>query len=163
VSVDAWRGLRQREARAQSEPFRCRVDRDQEVEVAALAEDDEGGEASSRCRAMRSVESRSSHRLRMRCELETLLHTVPLQDPCAEMTTAVSHDARSGRRTDAAPSSSSFRGGMDGAVDDPACRGGGGCIVRRAAQDEAERAAGGGREREPPRRHLIDADAGAFR
>src|ERR1700737_3933060 len=42
--------------------------------------------------AMRSVESRSSHKLRMRCELETLLHTVPLHDPCSEMTTAVAHE-----------------------------------------------------------------------
>src|SRR5258708_21428242 len=57
--------------------------------------------ASCDCRAMRSVESRSSHRLRMRCELETLLHTVPLHDPCSEMTTAVAHETREEpRRTD---------------------------------------------------------------
>src|SRR5262249_60045011 len=61
------------------------------------------GEGASRhCCAMRSVESRSSHRLRMRCELETLLHTVPLHDPCSEMTTAVAHETHEEpRRTDA--------------------------------------------------------------
>ena len=54
---------------------------------------------------MRSVESRSSHRLRMRCELETLLHTVPLHDPGSEMTTAVAHEPRGqARRTDAVTS-----------------------------------------------------------
>src|SRR5256886_9124109 len=53
------------------------------------------GEGASRhCRVMRSVESRSSHRLRMRCELETLLHTVPLHDPCSERATTVAHETR---------------------------------------------------------------------
>jgi hypothetical protein len=35
-------GLRQRQACAQSEPLRRRVDPNQKVEIAALAEDDEG-------------------------------------------------------------------------------------------------------------------------
>ena len=35
--------LRQRETGGKSEPLRCDVDREQEIEVAALAEDDEGG------------------------------------------------------------------------------------------------------------------------
>src|SRR5262249_20298716 len=110
-----------------------------------------GEDASRRCRATRSVESRSSHRLRMRCELETLLHTVPLHDPCSEMTTAVAHETREEpRRTDAVTALS-----IEGRrrADDPARRGGGRPVVRRSAQDEAERVAGGGCEREPPRRH----------
>src|SRR5262249_61171084 len=115
-----------------------------------------GGKAPPRhCRATRSVESRSSHRLRMRCELETLLHTVPLHDPCSEMTTAVAYETREEpRQTDAVTAL-----GIEGRrrADDPARGGSGRPIVRRSAQDEAERVAGGGREREPPRRHLIDA------
>src|SRR5262245_24332580 len=124
-----------------------------------------GSDASSRSRAMRSVESRSSHRLRMRCELETLLHTVPLQDPRAEMTTAVAHEMRDQtRRADAVPSFVIAAREQRGCcrVDDPARYGGGGRIVRRSAQDEAERAAGGGREREPSRRHLIDSARAYF-
>ena len=35
-------GLRQCEARRESKPLRCGIDRQQEIEVAALAEDDEG-------------------------------------------------------------------------------------------------------------------------
>src|SRR5262249_50078090 len=57
---------------------------------------------SLRSPAQRSVDSRCSHRLRMRCELETLLHTVPLHDPGSEMTTTVAHETHNKtRRTDA--------------------------------------------------------------
>src|SRR5262249_30230849 len=111
-------------------------------------------------RATRSVESRSSHRLRMHCELETLLHTVPLHDPCSEMTTAVAHQPRrEARRTDPVRPVGTLppMGGGRRPADDPARPGGGRPIVRRGAQDEAERVAGGSREREPPRRYLIDA------
>src|SRR5712691_9484309 len=59
---------------------------------------------SRHCRAIRSVESRSSHRLRMRCELEPLLHIVPLHDPCSEMPTAVAHQSRGEARRADAPS-----------------------------------------------------------
>src|SRR5262249_56655567 len=112
------------------------------------------GEGASRhSRATRSVESRSSHRLRMRCELETLLHTVPLHDPCSKMTTAVAHEPREKpQRTDAVTALS-----IEGRrrADDPARGGGGRPIVRRGAQDEAERVAGGGRGGEPARRPPI--------
>jgi hypothetical protein len=105
---------------------------------------------------MRSVGSRSSHRLRMRCELETLLHTVPLHDPCSEMTTAVAYEMRDeARRADAGSFTSPCRDGWRRA-DDPACCGGGRRIVGSGAQDEAERVAGGGRKREAARSHLID-------
>src|SRR5260221_8938111 len=103
---------------------------------------------------MRSVESRSSHRLRMRCELETLLHTVPLHDPCSEMTTAVAHETREEpRRTDTLTALS-----IEGrrCAHNPARGGGGRPLIPRGAQDEAERLPRGGREREPSGRPLID-------
>src|SRR5262245_45314429 len=115
------------------------------------------GDATSRdCRAMRSVDSRSSHRLRMRCELEALLHTVPLHDPGSEMTTAVAYQMRDeARRADAVKSFVALCRKRR-RTDDPARRSGGRRIIRRGTQDEAERVAGGGREREPARRHLVD-------
>ena len=152
--------LRQRQAGAQAEPLRRRIDRDQHVGIAALADNDDGEGGARRpsrvpyahCRAMRSVESRASHRLRMRCEDETLLHTVPLHDPCSEMSAAIAHEARGEpRRADAVRRRRGRR-----RADDPARRGGGRRIVRRGAQEQAERVAGRGREREPPRRHPID-------
>src|ERR1700704_5353209 len=115
-------------------------------------------EVSCDCRLMRSVESRSSHRLRMRCELETLLHTVPLHDPCPEMTTAIAHEPRGqARRTEAVTSFVASCRAREGGrrADDPARRCGGGLIVRCSAQEQTESVAGGSREREPPRHHLI--------
>src|SRR4030081_29301 len=113
-------------------------------------------EVSCDCRLMRSVESRSSHRLRMRCELETLLHTVPLHNPCPEMSTAVAHEPRGqARRTEAVTSFIASAGAEEGRrrADDPARRGGGRLILRRGAQEQTGGGAGGGRKREPPRHH----------
>ena len=94
--------LCQCEARAQATLLSRGVDRNEKIDIAALAENDEGEGASRDCRAMRSVESRPSHRLRIRCELETLLHTVPLHDPGSGMTATVAREARGqAGRTDA--------------------------------------------------------------
>src|SRR5882672_2555406 len=93
--------------------------------------------ASCDCRLMRSVESRSSHRLRMRCELETLLHTVPLHDPCSEMATAVAYEPRDeARRADAVHIAAPCKGEGRRRPDDPARRGSGRSVVRRGAQGE---------------------------
>src|ERR1700704_587442 len=104
-------------------------------------------EVSCDCRLMRSVGSRSSHRLRMGCELETLLHTVPLHDPCSEMTTAVAYEMRDeARRADAGSFTSPCRDGWR-RVDDPACCGGGRRIVGGGGPGGGGRGARGGRER----------------
>ncbi len=76
--------LRQRETRVQAEPFRRIVDGDDQFGIAALAVDDERPAArarDSRDLAIRSVESRRSHRLSMRCEQETFIAVTPLQNP----------------------------------------------------------------------------------
>src|SRR5437764_10812880 len=104
---------------------------------------------------MRSVERRLSHRLRIRCELKTLLHTVPLHDPCSEMTTTVAHEPRSeARGADAAPARCRRSGWRR--ADNPPRHGSGMIVVRRGAQKQAERVARCGSEREAARRHLID-------
>src|SRR5260221_6555163 len=104
------------------------------------------------------VESRSRCRLRMRCELESLLHTVPFHDPCSERATTVAKKTREEAwRTEAVTSL-----GIASRADAPARDGGGRRLVRRAVQDQAERVSGDGGERKPPRRHLIDAARAHF-
>src|SRR6516165_1121981 len=118
---------------------------------------------SRHCCAMRSVERRVSHRLSIRCELETLLHTVPLHDPCSGAATAIAHKTHCpARRPDSA---ASLRGGKRKrtcGADDPARCSGAVRIVWFRTQKKAERAAGCCGKRQPPHRHLIDAARGCL-
>src|SRR6516165_3393655 len=111
---------------------------------------------SCRCRAIRSVESRSSHRLRILCELETLLHTFPLHDPCSGMTTTVARQVHCpARRADVVESRRwKIRRGR---CKHPARCAGGGLIVRLRAQQKPQRVSSCCCERKTARGHMLDA------
>ena len=159
--------LRQRETRVQAEPFRCFVDGDDRLGIAAFAVDHHstsprvgrvpprappphplpvnGEREKSRDLPMRSVASRHSHRQSRRCEGEALIAVTPFENPCAERAAAVAHElaAKHGlflRR--------SMRDGRRRA-DDPARGGGGGFARRPRAQQQSERAAIRGGQRQP--------------
>ena len=66
----------------ETEPLGRIIDGGEDFSIAALAGDDQRRDRiASRDLAMRSVESRRSHRLSMRCEDETPIAVTPFKNP----------------------------------------------------------------------------------